>query len=120
MPPEDDDLAYLWDILRAARAVETFVREVTFHRNQSDELLRSAVERKVEIIGEASSRLSSKFRDSHPGIPWRRIIAQRNVLIHEYGEIVDERIYEVAVEHIPLLIRNPEKILPADFPPVDE
>jgi uncharacterized protein with HEPN domain len=58
----------------------------------------------LEIIGEAAGRVSESFRDVHPEIPWRQIIGQRNVLIHEYGEIKHERIWKVVKENIPQLI----------------
>jgi len=58
----------------------------------------------LEIIGEAASRVSTSFRNAHPEIPWRQIIGQRNVLIHEYGEIKQERIWKTVRENIPQLI----------------
>jgi uncharacterized protein with HEPN domain len=44
------------------------------------------------------------FRNAHPEIPWRQIIGQRNVLIHEYGEVKQERIWKTVRENIPQLI----------------
>jgi len=58
----------------------------------------------LEIIGEAAGRVSTSFRNAHPEIPWRQIIGQRNVLIHEYGEIKQERIWKTVTENIPQLI----------------
>ena len=60
--PKDDD-AYLWDMLTAARAVETFVRGRTDADYLADLMLRSAVERQIEIIGEAARRVSPAFQD---------------------------------------------------------
>jgi uncharacterized protein with HEPN domain len=51
-----------------------------FLRNRTVQL---AVERLLEVIGEAARRVSEAFRQAHPEIPWRRIVAQRNVLSHE-------------------------------------
>ena len=58
----------------------------------------------LEIIGEAASRVSTSFRNAHPEIPWRQIIGQRNILIHEYGEIKQERIWKTVRENVPQLI----------------
>jgi uncharacterized protein with HEPN domain len=58
----------------------------------------------LEIVGEAAGGVSASFRNAHPEIPWRQIIGQRNVLIHEYGEIKQERIWKVIRENIPQLI----------------
>ena len=66
-----DDRVYLWDMLTAARAVVDFVRGHTLAEYEADLLLRSAVERQIEIIGEAARRISKEFQDAHPEIPWR-------------------------------------------------
>ncbi len=93
MSLEKDDNAYLWDMLTAARAVETFVKDRTPADYLADLMLRSAVERQVEIIGEAARRVSAAFQAAHPEIPWRPMQAQRHVLAHDYGEIRHERIW---------------------------
>lgn len=113
MPPEKDDRAYLWDMLTAAQAVVTFVQRRTLDDYVADLMLRSAVERQVEIVGEAARRVSKEFQDAHPEIPWRPIQAQRHVLAHDYGEIKHDRIWRVAVEHIPALITVLEPLVPA-------
>ena len=63
-------------------------------------MLRAAVERNIEIIGEAARRISEELKQEHPEIPWRKIIAQRNVLIHEYDDIDYKQIWEVATFHL--------------------
>ena len=115
MRPEDRDLAYLWDMREAAREVAEFVRGVTFEQYRSRKMVRRAVERQVEVIGEAASHVSESFQERHPEIPWKLIIGQRNVLAHDYGEILDERIYRVAVDRIPEL----ERLLTPLIPRVD-
>jgi len=83
MPPDTPDTSYLWDMLDAAEAVGDFISGRSFEDYLGDRMLRGAVERHVEIIGEAARKVSSAFRDAHPDIPWRRIIVQRHVLAHE-------------------------------------
>jgi len=80
-------------------------------------MLRGAVERHLEIIGEAAKWVSKAFQKVHPEIPWHRIIAQRHVLAHEYGEIKLELIWKVATLHISELIGNLEPLVP---PPPEE
>jgi uncharacterized protein with HEPN domain len=104
MQPEERDAAYLWEMLDAAIAVKAFVSARTYYDYQNDRMLRDAVERHIEIIGEAANHVSVDFKKVHPEIPWRSIIGQRHVLIHEYGEIKHERIWVVASERIPELI----------------
>ena len=75
-------------------------------------MLRNAVERNMEIIGEAENRVSEIFQKAHPEIPWRTIVGQRNILIHEYGEVKNERIWVVAKERIPELVALLRPLLP--------
>jgi uncharacterized protein with HEPN domain len=117
MPPDKDDRAYLWDMLTAAKAVAGFVQGRTLDDYVADLMLRSAVERQVEIIGEAARRVSKELQDKHPEIPWRPIQAQRHVLAHDYGEIKHDRLWRVADEHVPALIALLEPLVP--MPPAD-
>lgn len=111
MPPKRDDVGYVWDMLDRARAVAAFVEGKTFHDYQRDRMLKSAIERQIEIIGEAASRVSKEFRAQHPGVPWQRIISQRNALAHEYGEIEDELLWVTATVHVPDLISLLERVV---------
>jgi len=104
MQPEQRDAGYLWDMLDAARTIEQLSSNQDFTQYSNDRRTQLAVERSLEIIGEAASRVSTSFRNAHPEIPWRQIIGQRNVLIHEYGEIKQERIWKVVRENVPQLI----------------
>jgi uncharacterized protein with HEPN domain len=113
-----DDRVYLWDMLTAARAVVDFTRGRTLADYASDLLLRSAVERQIEIIGEAARRVSKEFQEAHSEIPWRPIQAQRHVLAHDYGEIKHERVWRVAETHVPELIVQLEPLVPT--PPTDD
>ena len=112
MQPEERDAAYLWDMLDAAIAVREFVASRTYYDYQKDRMLRGAVERHIEIIGEAANHVSDDFQKAHPNIPWRNIIGQRHILIHEYVEIKNERIWVVASARIPELIALLECLLP--------
>ena len=88
MLPEARDAAYLWDMVEAARRIQKYTEGLTLDRYLKDDMVQSAVERRLEILGEAARRVSDPFKQSHPEIPWQKIIAQRNVLAHEYGDIV--------------------------------
>jgi uncharacterized protein with HEPN domain len=114
MPLDEKDPAYLWDMLQAARAVRRFVANAERSAYLKDEVLQSAVERKIEIIGEAATKLSASFRQDHPEVPWSKISGQRHVLAHDYGRIEHDRIWEVATVHIPALIAQLERLLPPE------
>jgi uncharacterized protein with HEPN domain len=112
MPLEERDAAYLWDMLSAARKVVASLEGLRLSDYAANEDLRLTVERRIEIIGEAARRVSLSFRGEHPEIPWKPMMAQRNVLAHEYDEIDNERIWHVAVERLPQLIKQLQPLLP--------
>ena len=117
MPLEVRDAGFLWDMLEAAREARDYVKGRTFDDYLHDPMLRRAVERTIEIIGEAARHVSKTVQEEHPEIRWRGIIVQRHVLAHEYGEIKQERIWAVATVHIPALILLLEPLVPP--PPPD-
>jgi len=104
MLPDQRDGAYLWDMVDAARTVEQLSCGLDFGQYSKDRRTQLAVERCLEIMGEAAGKVSDSFRKAHPEIPWRQIIGQRNALIHEYGEIKQERIWKTITENVPGLI----------------
>lgn len=55
------------------------------------------------VIGEAARHVSEEFREQHPEIPWLQIIGQRNVLAHDYGEILVERVWLTVAKSLPEL-----------------
>lgn len=66
MSPKERDISYLWDMLDGARTVHEFTVNVGFEQYIQDRKLQMAVERGIEIIGEAARRLSDSFRQKHP------------------------------------------------------
>ena len=101
MPAEARDPAYLWDMLDAALAIQEFTAGGTFDDYSRNKMMRSAVERQLEILGEAARRASDGFKGDHPEIAWRQIVGLRNVLAHEYGDIRQERIWEIVSRNLP-------------------
>ena len=116
MQPNKEDMARLWDMLDAAQMAMQFIRGKQLNDFIEDRMVRNAIERNLEIIGEAARYVCQSFRDSHPEIPWRAIIALRNVLAHEYGEIRYERLWFLCTEQLPILIRQLKEIGVQDLP----
>jgi uncharacterized protein with HEPN domain len=104
MLPEEKDAALLWDMHKAASEIVGFVKGVNYERFQSDKMLRYAVERQILVIGEAAKNVSATFKKNSPQIPWTAIVGQRNILAHEYGDILVERIWRVATVFVPELM----------------
>ena len=112
MLPEERDPAYLWDMLEAARQAQQFIVAVSLDQYLQNLILQRAIERLVEIIGEAARKVSDTFKTAHVDIPWQAIIAQRHVLAHEYGRIDQHSIWLVATIHIPDLITKLTPLIP--------
>lgn len=111
MRPEPADRSLLLDMLHHARGVVRSVTGVSLQGYRADEDLRLLIERRIEIIGEAARGVSRSFQSAHPAIPWQKIVAQRHVLAHEYGEVEAELIWRVATVHLPELARQLESLL---------
>lgn len=91
-----DPRAYLWDICNSADAIFSFCANSTFEDYQNNVMLRSAVERKFEIIGEALNQLSKTSQRITEKIPnYREIISFRNMLIHGYATVDDAIVWRV-------------------------
>lgn len=103
-PPLERDAAHLWDMLDAARQAQAFAAGLDARGLVADRLTCFAVERALEIIGEAARRVSPSTRDAHPEVPWAGIIGFRNVIAHEYGAIDYQRLFTVVAQGVPALI----------------
>ena len=99
-----DVRAFLWDMREAADLVGQFTADVDVHRYLDDELLRSAVERQMQNLGEALAQLAKTSPTLAARIPeHRRIIAFRNVLVHGYAELNHTRVWETTQSDLPAL-----------------
>ncbi len=98
---------YLYDIQQAAALVTAFVADRNFADFEADPMLRSAVERQFEIMGEAMSRLAKLDPTVVSQISEvRRIIAFRNILIHGYADVDPRIVWGVAESNLPTLARE--------------
>lgn len=111
MKPLERDAAHLWDMLDAAWQIMGFSAGLTAEQIQADKRTGYAIERALEIVGEAARRVTPETRSRHPEIPWSGIIGFRNVLAHEYGAIDYQRLYTVVVEGVPALTSSLEAVL---------
>jgi len=104
------DLVYLKHILDAVRKIESYAsvgRDVFMKESH----WQDAVIRQLEVIGEATKRLSLELRSDHPDIPWRRIAGMRDVLIHDYMGVDLAAVWEVTQRELPGLKGRVENIL---------
>lgn len=61
----------------------------------------ASLQRQLIVIGEAAAHLSDKTRTAQPDIPWSSIIGLRNILAHEYGEVLNQRVWAVVTRRVP-------------------
>jgi len=112
MQPEERDAAYLWDMHNAALESLSLLDGIPLDDFIADLRLTRAIERTLEILGEAARRVSPECRAAHAGIPWKDIIGQRNVLAHDYGQIDHELLYQTVRQDLPALAHQLEALLP--------
>jgi len=74
-------------------------------------MMRDAVVRNIEIIGEATKRLPQDLKDREPGIPWKAIAGMRDVVVHDYFEIDDEIVWNVVERELPRLREAIERLI---------
>ena len=103
---------YLFDIRSAADRLAEFLAGKTFADYQRDAMLRAAVERQFEIIGEAISQLARFDEELAARITnFRRIVAFRNILIHGYADVDDGLVWDVVETNLPLLRQEVERLI---------
>lgn len=103
MKGPERDRAALEDMRRYAASVTAHTR--SGRGALTDELSLHAVLWELAILGEAANRVSDPMRASHPDVPWRKIVNQRNILVHVYDEVDIDLLWQ-AVEAIPELERQ--------------
>jgi len=91
----------LQDIQCAIEKIRSFTGGMNFEKFRLDEKTHDAVIRNLEIIGEAARSLPEDFLEQAREVEWRKIVALRNVLIHEYFGINLRIIWDVVVEKLP-------------------
>lgn len=106
---------YLFDVQQAAARILEFTSGRQLEDYQSNAMLRAAVERQFEIVGEALGQLARLDESLVAQITeHRRIVAFRNILIHGYAVVDDRLVWDVVQTKLPVLLREVEKLLRED------
>ena len=101
---DNDIKAWLYDIINAIMEIESFFNDSTkeFSKYKNDLRTKRAVERNIEIIGEALSRIL-KHDETIVISNSRKIIDTRNRIIHGYDSVSDDVIWGIVIRHLPIL-----------------
>ena len=97
------DSGRLEHIIEAIDNAFEFVDGVTFDEYCSNKMMRFAVTRSLEIVGEASYMLTKEFKAQHPEVDWIKIINMRHILVHGYFHIEDDIVWATVKNRLPQL-----------------
>jgi len=105
------DKARLLHILDAISEIEEYTKGFDFEQFFRVSMARFASIKQLEIIGEAANHVSIEVLEKYPEIEWRRIIALRNILIHEYFGVDAKIVWDILQQDLPGLKKTVELIL---------
>ena len=104
------DLSLLYDIYISCVNVLDFIKGMKFYQFSEDRKTKSAVERELEIIGQVAKLITTETQDSLNNIPWSNIIGLRNILAHDYGSVLVEKVWLISRTSVKELLKELRKI----------
>ena len=111
-----NDLLYLGHMLEYARRAHAKVASISPERFEADEDVQIVVTHLIQIIGEASTHVSTATRQAHPEVAWTDIAGMRHRIVHDYVNINVAIVWETATKSLPPLIAALEKFIPPEPP----
>lgn len=93
MREKPKDINRLSHIIEAIDNLFEFTKGISFDEYKGNKILRFAVIKNLEIIGEAAYLLTNEFKEKHPEVEWKVIIGMHHVLVHGYYQISDEMVW---------------------------
>lgn len=106
IPPKQ--AAYLLDIFRSVEVIRGYVAGQTSEQFLKDGKTQDAVLRRILVAGEAAARLTPETCAEFPGIPFHKIVGMRNRVVHDYGHVDFEIVWETVQTHLPTLFKELE------------
>jgi len=98
-----EDLLYIDNISECIRKINEFSKGLSLKEFKNNELVQDAVIRNIEVIGEASKKITADTKQTYYNIPWREIAGMRDKLIHDYFGVDIIVVWKTIKEDIPKL-----------------
>ena len=98
-----DDIVYLRHILDAISRIEEYTIDLDYDDFMDNNLVQDGVVRQIEIVGEATKRVSAEMREKYPDIPWRKMAGMRDKLVHDYLGVDLDAVWDTVRKDIPEL-----------------
>lgn len=102
---------YLQDMLDSMNRIANYIQGESYDTFVNHQMLVDAVVRNLEIIGEAAGKVSDELRERVPEVPWKQMKGLRNIMIHEYFEIDNSIIWNIAFMDLPKARAQIEQII---------
>ena len=96
-------MVYIADIIESIDLIEAYCKGISEEHFSRDTQLQDAVLRRFQIIGEAAGNIPNVLRKKFPKIPWKKIVAQRNLIIHDYATVRPHEVWMVIKKDLPVL-----------------
>ncbi|MBR1424366.1 DUF86 domain-containing protein [bacterium] len=106
-----EPLFFLEDIANSLDKIFKYTDNINFQEFMSSDIVRDAVERNFEIIGEAVKNLSNDFRNQYPHIPFKQVAGMRDKLIHDYFGVDYEIIWQTIIAKLPEFSKEIKKLI---------
>jgi uncharacterized protein with HEPN domain len=104
MPPRQ--VAYLLDIFHSVKVIQQYVDGLTHEQFSTDTKTQDAVLRRFLVAGEAAARLTPETCAEFSSIPFHKITGMRNRVVHDYGNVDFEIVWETIQNHLPALYKE--------------
>ncbi len=98
-----NDQAYLEHILTSIEKIQSFVKGISKADFDQNPIIQDAIIRNIEVIGEASKKVSKQLTQAHPDIPWQDMAGMRDKLIHDYLDVDLDVVWKTVEMDLPLL-----------------
>jgi uncharacterized protein with HEPN domain len=101
--PRRDEL-YLGDIVEAMERIAAYLAGLSYEQFLDNIQVQDAVLRNLQVVGDASKKVSLAVRKAHPELPWRQMSGMRDKVVHEYFGLDYRIVWQVATVDLPRLL----------------